>query len=82
LTDADFFYKTTNFDMEGVMTNYSELIVFFLFLPVLTQIIIPLLMLVGFGVVRAMRTVFGSQGVAESRTNGPKLGEELQLGRS
>jgi hypothetical protein len=40
------------------MTEYSGLMVFFLFLPVVMQIIIPLLMLVGSGLGYVLRTVF------------------------
>jgi len=41
------------------MTHYPELVVFLLMLPVVIQIIIPLLMLLGFSLVCAVRTVFG-----------------------
>ncbi len=41
------------------MINNPELVVFLLMLPVVIQIIIPLLMLVVFGLVCAVRFVFG-----------------------
>ena len=41
------------------MTDYSELVIFFLFLPVVIQILIPLLILIGFGLLYAVRTVVG-----------------------
>lgn len=47
------------------MTNYSELVVFFLMIPVFTQIIVPLLMLLGWGGVYVKRAVFGRQKIAE-----------------
>jgi len=61
------------------MTNYSEFMVFFLLLPVLTQIIVPLLMLVGFGLLRMVNLVFGAPEVAEGRKDRTKIEEELQL---
>ena len=61
------------------MTNYSEYMVFFLLLPVLTQIIVPLLMLVGFGLLRMVNLVFGAPEVAEGRKDRTKIEEELQL---
>jgi uncharacterized membrane protein len=64
------------------MTNYSEVMAFFLLLPVLTQIIIPLLMLVGFGVLRVVRLVFGAPEMVEGRKNRTAIEEELQLSRS
>lgn len=64
------------------MTNYSEFMVFFLLLPVLTQIIVPLLMLVGFGLLRMVNLVFGAPEVAEGRKDRTKIEEELQLSGS
>ncbi len=45
--------------MEDVMTNYTELVVFLLMLPVVIQIIIPLLMLAGYSLGYIIKTVFG-----------------------
>jgi len=50
--------------MEDVMTDYSEFIVFFLMVPVVIQIIIPLLILLGSGLIWGVRIVFGLQIVA------------------
>lgn len=41
------------------MTDYSELVIFFLFLPVVIQILIPLLMVIGFCLLWAVRAVVG-----------------------
>lgn len=46
------------------MTDYSEFIVFFLMVPVVIQIIIPLLILLGSGLIWGVRIVFGLQIVA------------------
>jgi hypothetical protein len=54
------------------MTNYPELVVFLLLLPVVIQIIIPLLMLVGFSLGYAVRTVFGwKRSVGGVKSNSP-----------
>lgn len=45
-------------DKEAAMTNYSELMFFVLLLPIFTQIVIPLLMLVGFIAMHAVKTIF------------------------
>ena len=64
------------------MTNYSELVVFFLMLPVFTQIIVPLLMLLGWGVVYVKRTGFGRQKIVDGIKDDAKISEELQFSRS
>ena len=53
------------------MTHYPELVVFLLMLPVVIQIIIPLLMLAGFSVVCAVRTVFGWKRIVDG-VKGPE----------
>jgi hypothetical protein len=50
--------------MEGFMNGYSELVIFFLILPAATQLIIPLLLPIGFILVNAVRTVSGVRKVA------------------
>jgi len=74
--------KVTNLKMEGVMINYSELVVFILMIPVAIQIILPLLMLIGFGLIRAVRTMFGGEkSVCDGKENFGVPGD-LQLSRS
>jgi hypothetical protein len=68
--------------MEDVMSNYSELVVFFLMLPVATQIIVPLLMLLGWGFVCVKRTVSGRQKIMDGLKDHVKISEELQFSRS
>ncbi len=64
------------------MTTYSEILVFFLFLPVLTQIILPLLMLAGFVVARILGQVFGGLRVPEDLGDCTEAEEKLQVGRT
>lgn len=69
--------------MEGAMTDYSELVIYFFMIPVAIQIIIPLLMLIGFGLMRAVRTVFGGEkGVYGGVKKGFGITEDLLLNRS
>lgn len=44
--------------MEDLMTNNSEIVVFFLMVPVLMQIVLPLLILAGYGIGRMVRVLF------------------------
>ena len=74
--------KITNSDMEGVMTDFSELMVLFLMLPVFIQIIIPLLMLVGFGLIRTVGSIIGRQESAQGAPNREKVTEDFQLNRA
>ncbi len=67
--------------MEGAMNDYSHLVVFFLLLPVLMQIIFPLLMLIAYTLVRAMKIVFGRQKEAAGVNDFEKAGQDMQLGR-
>ena len=71
--------KTTNLDMEGVMAT-SYLAVFLLLLPVVLQIIFPLIMLVGWGVFRGLLLLFAER-QAEIPAAEPEADEELQLSR-
>lgn len=64
------------------MTDYSQLVIFFLMIPVTIQIILPLLMLIGFGLIRAMRTMFGGKKVAGVVKKSFSISEDLQLSRS
>jgi hypothetical protein len=66
--------------MEGVMTDFSELMATFLMLPVLIQIIIPLLMLVVFGLIRAVGSVAGRQEATQVVPDKEKIAKGLQLG--
>lgn len=68
--------------MEGVMTDFSELMATFLMLPVLIQIIIPLIMLVGFGLIRIVGSVVGRKESAQVVADKEKVAEDLQLGRA
>ena len=61
------------------MTNYSELVVLLFIIPVAVQIIIPLLMLIGFGIVSGVKAVFRLFKSGNGIKNGVKVGEELQL---
>lgn len=74
--------KMTNQDMEGVMTISSELMVIFLMLPVFIQIIIPLLMLIGFGIIRAVWSVVDRQESDQVKHDNEKVAEDLQLDRA
>lgn len=40
------------------MTHYSEIVVFFLLVPVLMQIVLPLLMLAGYGIGQMAKVLF------------------------
>lgn len=64
------------------MTNYSELFVVFLMIPVFMQIFIPLLMLIAFGVIRGLSLIFGRQRVVNDIQHVEKIEDELQLSRS
>ena len=63
------------------MTDYSELVIVFLVLPVLIQIILPLLMLIGFALVRAVSITFGWGEAGGGLKKNEKNGEELTLSR-
>ncbi len=58
--------KQKNIDMEDVMSNYSELVIFFLMLPVGMQIIVPLLMLLWWGFISLIRKVLRRQNTVNS----------------
>ena len=64
------------------MTDYSGLVAFFLMIPVAIQIIIPLLLLIGFGLIRAVRAMFGGEKVVDDLKGDDKILEDLQLSRS
>jgi len=64
------------------MTDFSELMATFLMLPLLIQLIIPLLMLVGFGIIRAIGSVVGRQELHEVALDKEKIAEDLQLDRA
>lgn len=68
--------------MEDVVTNYSELVVLFLMLPVVVQIIVPLLMLIGWGGVCVMKTVSERQKILADIKDDVKISEESQFCRS
>jgi len=61
------------------MTDYSILVLFFLLLPILVQIIFPLLMLIIYCWVRAAKSLFCKQEVISNHEN---VGEAFQLSRS
>ena len=61
------------------MTDYSILVLFFLLLPILVQIIFPLLMLIIYGFVQTVKMMFFPQEVINSHE---KVGQELQFSRS
>ena len=63
------------------MTNYSELVVFFFILPVVIQIIFPLLMLIGFGIVSVGKAVFRLKKSPVNKKNGTRIEEELQFSK-
>lgn len=63
------------------MTNYSELVIFFLMLPVAIQIILPLLMLIGFGLLRVLRVMFGRKKVVSGVKKNVGFQEDLRLSR-
>ncbi len=67
--------------MEDVMTDYSEFVIVFLVLPVLVQIILPILMLIGFGLVRAVSITFGWGEAGVGLKKNEKNGEGLTLSR-
>lgn len=47
--------------MEADMNDYSSIIVLLLLLPAVAQIVIPLLLLVGYGLRNALRALFAKQ---------------------
>ena len=63
------------------MNNYSEFFVLLLLLPVVIQIIVPLLMLLGWGFLRLVRTVFSRKKIVGTVKNDLDLPDELQLSR-
>ena len=65
--------------MEGVMADYSILVLFFLLLPILVQIIFPLLILIIYCFVRAAKSLFGHQEVINNYEN---VEQAFQLSRS
>lgn len=69
-------------NMEGDMTDYSGLMVLFLLLPVVVQIIIPLLMLVGFGLIYLLRTVLAKRTIMNTAKFDADDLMELQSSRS
>jgi hypothetical protein len=73
--------KVTNLKMEGVMTDYSELVVFILMIPVAIQIILPLLMLIGFGLIKAVKAVFGGEKVVSGVNDDRGIPGDMQLSR-
>lgn len=74
--------KVTNLNMGDVMTDYSELVIFFLMIPVAIQIILPLLMLIGFGLIRVMKTILGGQKILRGVQDDLGIPEDLQVSRS
>lgn len=74
--------KVTNLNMEGVMTDYSELVIFFLMIPVAIQIILPLLMLIGFGLIRVVRIMLGGEKGLRVEKVDIGVSGDLQLSRS
>ena len=63
------------------MTNYSELMFFFFILPVVMQIILPLLMLVGFSIISAGKSLLRLFNSPVNFKNSPKVEEGLQLSK-
>lgn len=63
------------------MTDYSTLVVVFLMLPVLTQIILPLLMLVGHGLVWLIKVVIWRLPAVDGATDLVKEPGEIHLSR-
>ena len=67
--------------MEVAMTYYSEFVVLFFLIPVVLQVIIPLVMLVGFSIVSAVNAVFRRLKFGTHIKSGVKVREELQLSK-
>ncbi len=67
-SDVVAFPKSSKAEKEGVMTDYSTLVVVFLMLPVLVQIFLPLLLLVGHGLIRMIKVVFWGPGEVDRTT--------------
>lgn len=63
------------------MTDNSTLVVVFLMLPVLTQIILPLLMLVGHGLVWVIKVVICRPPAVDGATDLVKEPGEIHLSR-
>ena len=82
LGETTFSLKPMGLNMEGDMTDYYGLMVLFLLLPVVVQIIIPLLMLVGFGLIYLLRTVFAKRTIMNTAKFDPDNLMELQSSRS
>lgn len=76
--------KTTNGKsaMEDVMTDYSELMVLILMLPVVIQIIIPLLMLAAFSLGSAVTAALRRKKSTADLKNSINVEEQLQLSGS
>lgn len=64
------------------MTDYSTLVVVFLMLPVLTQIILPLLMLVGHGLTWVIKVVIWRPSAVDGATDLEKEPGEIHLSRT
>lgn len=64
------------------MTDFSEFVIFFLMLPLVIQILIPLLMLVGFGLLCAVKMIFGGEKVVRGVQKYFQIPDKFQLRRS
>lgn len=67
-------------EMEDVMTDYSDFIIVFLLLPVLMQIILPLLMLMGFSLTHVVSVVLGLRKDGVGLKKNATVGEQLTVG--
>lgn len=64
------------------MTDYSTLVVVFLMLPVLMQIFLPLLMLVGHGLTHMIKVVIWRQAAVDGATDLEKVAGQVHPGRT
>jgi hypothetical protein len=63
------------------MTDYSALVALFLMLPVLMQIVLPLVMLAVFGLMQMMKVVFWRRKAVVGSKDVEKGAEEMQPSR-
>ncbi len=54
------------------MTNFSEIVVFILMVPVLMQIVLPLLMLAGYGMGRMVKVLLGKRSTDAVALDSPR----------
>jgi hypothetical protein len=76
------FPKVASPKKEVAMTDYSPLVVVFWMLPVLMQIVLPLVVLVGYGLIRLVRVVTWRTAAVDGATDLEKVAGEIYPSRT